>query len=172
MFEIGDYVVFGTDGVCRVEKIGSLEMEGISNDRVYYTLAPFEKPTKNKIFAPVDGKKVVMRKVMTQEEALDLMGSVSKIARVTIADERKREESYKAILQSCDCVEIVGLIKELYTRKQERLAMGKKLPAVDERYFAMAENSLISELCLPLNRDKESVRAYIAEECIKGISAE
>ncbi|MCR5520968.1 MAG: CarD family transcriptional regulator [Lachnospiraceae bacterium] len=161
MFDIGDYVVFGTDGVCRVEDVGALDMEGVSKDKLYYTLAPHGKSGNNRIFAPVEGKRVVMRKVITSEEAQKLINDITDIGRLEIRDEKKREETYKHVLQGCDCREIVSLIKEIYFRKQERTAQGKKLPSVDERYFTMAENSLYGELCLPLNIDKEDVRDYI-----------
>jgi len=161
MFDIGDYVVFGTDGVCRVEDVGELDMEGVAKDKLYYTLAPFGKSGNSRIFAPVEGKRVVMRKVITPEEAKALISDITSIERLEIRDEKKREETYKHVLQSCDCREIVSLIKEIYSRRQERTAQGKKLPSVDERYFTMAENSLYGELCLPLNIDKDDVKDYI-----------
>lgn len=161
MFEIGDYVVFGTDGVCRVEKVGALDMEGISKEKLYYTLVPQGRIGNNRIFAPVEGKRVVMRKVIDIDEAHALINSIKSIDKLEVPDERKREETYKAVLQSCDCTQIIRLIKEIYARKQDRLAAGKKLPAVDERYFIMAENSLYSELSFPLKLDKSEVRDYI-----------
>lgn len=162
MFETGDYVVFGTDGVCRVESIGSLDIEGVSKDKLYYTLAPVGKIGNNRIFAPVEGRRIVMRKVMSPEEARHFISGINKLDRLVIPDEKKREETYKAVLQSCDCEQIVRLIKEICARKAQRSAAGKKLPAVDERYFTMAENSLYGELCFPLKLDKSEVRDYIA----------
>ena len=40
MYQIGDYLVYGFEGVCRVEDIGSPKLSGISRDKLYYTLAP------------------------------------------------------------------------------------------------------------------------------------
>lgn len=161
MFEIGEYVVFGTDGVCKVEKIGSLEMDGVSKDKQYYTLAPVGKPGSSRIFAPVEGKKVVMRRVISRDEADNLISRISSIECLEVSDERKREETYKSVIYSCDCDRIVSLIKGIISRREERSAQGKKLPVVDERYFAMAENSLYSELSIPLNIDRDEVGEYI-----------
>ena len=163
MFDIGEYVVFGTDGVCTVEAVGCLDIEGVSKEKVYYTLAPVGKKGNNRIFAPVDSKRVVMRRVITLDEAKALIGKINEIKPLDVSDERKREEAYKAALTSCDCVQIISLIKEIYRRKQARFAVGKKLPAVDERYCSMAENSLYSELSLPLNMEKDRVEEYIAD---------
>lgn len=161
MFEVGDYVVFGTDGVCKVEGVGPLEMDGVSREKIYYTLAPFGKTGNGRIFTPVESKRVVMRKIITREEAQSLIDHIRDIVPLKITDEKKREETYKRVLQSCNCSDIVALLKEIYSRKQQRIAMGKKLPAVDERYFTMAENSLSSELSLPLGLDKTQVHDYI-----------
>ena len=163
MFEVGEYVVFGTDGVCTVESIGSLDIEGVSKDKLYYTLAPVGKVGNNRIFAPVESKRVVMRRVISADEAKDLIGRMTELEPLEVPDEKKREETYKAVLQSCDCVRIVQLIKEIYGRKQARYAAGKKLPSVDERYFNMAENSLYSELSFPLGIRKDEVRDYITD---------
>lgn len=163
MFEVGEYVVFGTDGVCTVEAIGSLDIEGVSKDRQYYTLAPIGKSRNNRIFAPVEGKRVVMRRILTREEAQNLVKSIGDIECINVPDERKREETYKAVMQSCDCVKIVGLIKEIDARRKARTEAGKKLPSVDERYCSMAENTLLNELSVPLKLDKEQVRDYIME---------
>lgn len=161
MFEIGDYVVFGTDGVCMVEDVGPLDMEGVSKEKLYYTLVPLGKIGNNRIFAPVESKRVVMRKVITSEEAQELIAEIAEIERLVVNDEKKREETYKHVLQGCDCREIISLIKEIYTRKAERSAQGKKLPSVDERYLTLAQNSLYSELSLPLQLEKDAVREYI-----------
>ncbi len=168
MFEIGDYVVFGTDGVCVVEAIGSIDIEGVSREKLYYTLSPVGKVGNNRIFAPIDSKRVVMRKIMSSDEADKLIRSIGELEPLVIPDERRREDTYKAVLQSCDCVQLVRLIKVINERKLSRSAAGKKLPVVDERYFSMAENSLYSELCFPLKLDKSDVRRYILENVAEG----
>ncbi len=161
MFEIGEFVVFGTDGVCKIESIGSLDIEGVAKDRQYYTLTPVGKKGDNHIFAPVDGKRVVMRRVLSSKEAREFVAGLAHIGRLEIPDERKREETYKVVLQSCDLIKIIQLIREMYERRRERVAAGKKLASVDERYFNAAENSLYSELSLSLECERDEVRGII-----------
>ena len=53
MFEVGDFVVYGSDGVYQVDKVGPLNMSGVSKDKLYYTLvSPYMKGSK--IFSAVD----------------------------------------------------------------------------------------------------------------------
>ena len=40
MFEKGDYVVYGTKGVCQVEEITELAMKGTAEGKLYYVLRP------------------------------------------------------------------------------------------------------------------------------------
>ena len=40
MFEIGEYIVYGVKGVCRIEDITHIDISGADKDRLYYVLAP------------------------------------------------------------------------------------------------------------------------------------
>ena len=70
MYEIGQLIVYGNEGVCRVEEIGTPKISGVDKHRDYYTLAPIYR--EGKVFTPVDSK-VFMRPVITREEALALI---------------------------------------------------------------------------------------------------
>ena len=39
MFEIGEYIVYGVKGVCRIEDITHIDISGADKDRLYYVLA-------------------------------------------------------------------------------------------------------------------------------------
>jgi len=165
MFDVGEFVVFGSDGVCQVESVGSLDMDGISKEKLFYTLIPVGKSGNGKIFAPVDGKKVTIRRVVSREEANKLIDEIKGIGKLDITDEKKREERYKQVIQHCDLREVVQLIKEIHFRKEMRDAIGKKLTAIDERYYIMAENCLCSELSLPLEMEKSEIKDFIISRC-------
>lgn len=45
MFQIGEYVVHGNDGICEVKDITQLELPGGSSKRQYYLLVPQRKRT-------------------------------------------------------------------------------------------------------------------------------
>ena len=166
MFGKGDYVIYGMSGVCRVEDITTMEMEGIPGDRLYYVLIPSGQKG-GKIFTPVEGQKTLMRKIMSREEAVRLIDQIPKIGELWITDEKKREEQYKECMRSCDCSQWIQIIKTLYLRKQERSAQGKKITSTDERYLRMAEDYLYSELEIPLGIPKADMEAYITERIVQ-----
>ena len=66
VFAIGDLVVYGGEGVCRVESIGRSVISCADPTREYYTLAPLYHT--GQVITPVDTR-VLMRPIMTAQEA-------------------------------------------------------------------------------------------------------
>lgn len=160
MFQIGELIVYGNSGVCRVENIGPPELAGAPKGIDYYTLAPYYS-SGSKIFTPCDNDKIVMRPIITKREAQKLIREMSSIGTISVPDERKREEQYKEVMKSCDCRKFVSIIKTIDKRKKERLLEGKKITTSDEKYFQMAEDKLYGELAIVLEIDKQEVKEYI-----------
>lgn len=162
MFHVGDYIIYGSNGVCKVDKVGPMELDGVSRDRMYYTLIPvYSKGSK--VFTPIDNHKVVMRPILTTEEANVLIDNIQSIDVMWEADDRKREEGFKEALRSCDCREWIKIVKTLYLRRKKRIAAGKKVTASDGKYLHLAEESLYGELAVVLNMKKEKVEEFIVE---------
>ena len=51
MFEKGDFVVYGRDGICQVSDITTLEMDGVPKDKLYYILSPCKDKSGKRVFA-------------------------------------------------------------------------------------------------------------------------
>lgn len=161
MFKVGDYVVYGNTGVCKIEDIGPLSIG--SSDKEYYTLVPVYG-RNSKLYTAVDSDKVVIRPIMTRQESDALIDEMEEIDALSIGDEKRREEIYKETMRTCDCKEWVRIIKTLYTRKMDRLSRGKKVTSSDERYLQMAEENLFGELAFSLQMPKEKVGEFIGEK--------
>ena len=161
MFKVGDYVVYGNSGVCRVEDIGPISIG--SKDKDYYTLVPVYG-RNSRLYTVVNSDKVVIRPIMTKQESDALIDEMENIDALWIGDEKKREEIYKETIRTCDCKAWVQIIKTLYLRKMDRLARGKKVTSSDERYLHMAEDNLFGELAFSLKMPKEKVGEFISEK--------
>ena len=160
MFDVNDYIVYGNFGVCCIKDVGiNPEMDS----RLYYTLVPCYM-SGNTISTPVDNNAVIMRPILTKPEAMSLIKEMQTIDTMWIEDDKKREQDYKQILRSCDCHELVKMIKTIYLRKQARIEEGKKVWALDERYFNMAEDKLYGEIAIVLDMDKDETKQYIYEQ--------
>ena len=167
MFEIGEYIVYGNTGVCRVVEVTKMAVPGTKDDRLYYTLEPvYDKGCR--LFTPVDNQKVIMRPVLTMQEADELIGQIKEIDVLWVKDEKNREQIYKETIRTCSCVEWVRMIKTLYIRRQSRLAAGKKVTSSDARYLHLAEESLYGELSVVMGIPKDEMEEYIAKRVQEG----
>lgn len=160
MFEIGEYIIYGNTGVCKVGEVTKMAAPGAEGDKLYYTLEPvYDKGCR--LFTPVDNQKVKMRPVLTKEEADELIMRIAEIDTLRVGDEKNREQVYKDAIRTCNCVEWVRMIKTLYIRKESRLAAGKKVTSSDAKYLHMAEESLYGELSVVMGIPKDEVEEYI-----------
>mgnify|MGYP004618959321 CR=1 FL=1 len=164
MFHVGDYIVYGSNGICRVEEITHPDIAGIDADKVYYVLVP-EKTRDSRLFGPTDNSRVVLRSVISAEEADALRKEVKGIEPLQVESERMRDDSYKKAMKSCDLRQCVQVIKALLIRKQEREAHGKKVTVTDERYMKLAEDGLYSELALVLGKEREEIKEKFLDYC-------
>jgi len=158
MFHIGEFVVNTNNGICEINDIVTMNMSG--SDKEYYLLVPIAEQTA-KVYIPVDMASQRIRLAMSKKDALELIESIKDIDEAYIENEKEREKTYKEALNSRDPKRLVGIIKTLYLRRQERVEAGKKNTAVDERYFKLAENHLHSELAFALQVDKEKMQEMI-----------
>lgn len=163
MFEIGEYIVYGNNGVCQVASIGPIAMDGVPKDKLFYTLVPCYI-RGSMIYAPVDNTRTVMRKVMSHDEAMELIQEIPTIEQLLIQDEKKRDREYRDVIATCDPKALVQVIKTIYDRKMLRLSEGKKVTSADTKYFHIAEDNLYGELAISLQMEKGDVQQFIAEK--------
>ena len=137
-----------------------MRVDGSSGEKLYYVLRPGGE-TDGKIFTPVEGGKQVLRGIITREEAERLIDEIPSIETLSIENEKFREDSYKKCIRTCECRDLLRIIKTIYLRKRAREEAGRKETAVDARYFRIAEDHLYGELAVALDMSRENVESYI-----------
>lgn len=162
MFQVGDYIVYESRGICKVENITELNLPGATRGQKYYELKPIYEEA-GKIYSAVDNEKVVMRRMLSKEEAEKLINDIPDIPEMWIGDEKQREMKYKEAMRSCDCRQWVSIIKTLYLRRESRISQGKKTTNTDDRYFKKAGDNLHGELAMALGMKKSEMEQYISE---------
>lgn len=160
MFTIGDRVIYGISGVCDITDISTINIDGIPKDKLYYILCPYGK-NESFIYAPVENCRVVMRKVLTRSEAEALIAEIPTLEPVDGGTDKQRELLYRECIKSCDCRQLIRVIKTLWLRGQSRIQTGKKSSSLDERYLKLAEDALYGELGLALGLEKSAVGPHI-----------
>ena len=154
MFKVGDQVVHYKEGVCEVTNIGRLDIRCSDREKEYYTLKPLYN-AGGTLYMPVNGQEKQLRKVISSNEARELIADMPNIDILNVNDEKRRELMYKEELFKNQCRSWVALMKTSYIRKKERLAVGKKVINVDDRYLNSAEKFLYGELAVALDIPKE-----------------
>ena len=157
MFSVGDYVVHRNSGICKVKEIAPLPMAGGLEDTDYYFLTPINGKG-SEIFSPVSDKNGNLRKVLSDAEAQELIESIPELTEEMIEDDKLRDARYKEAIRSCDCRELIKILKLLNARKQKRFAEGKKCTASEERYYKQAEENLCSELAFVLGKERDQMQ--------------
>lgn len=160
MFNVGDYIVHGRNGVCKVVDITQINISGADKNQLYYTLIPM-RSEDSKIFYPVDSDRVVMRSVVSKEEVKNIVSRIEDIEPMWIDNDRQREEKYKEAIGSCDCQKLICIIKTLHARNQERISQGKRITYVDDRYLKEAKQNLHDEFSIALGIEPSEVEEYI-----------
>lgn len=160
MFQSGDYVICGNNGICCVQDITTLDIAGVDKKRKYYLLKPIFH-SGSTVYIPLDTADTSLRKAVSKPEADELIKSIPDLPLIPLADEKTLERTYKEYIREGSCESLVKLIKTIYLRKEKRITKGCKITAVDSRYFKLAEDFLYGELSIALNISRDEVRDYI-----------
>lgn len=161
MYETGEYVICGNNGVCLIKDITTLDISGVDKNRKYYILKPVYAGAST-VYVPVDAIQASLRRVLSKEEADMLLEAIPQMTALTIKDEKAAESQYRACMQSNDSSEWLRLLKTLYFRKKNRLEKGHKVTAIDDRYYKLADEYLCGELAVVLGKTRSEVEAFIA----------
>lgn len=162
MFQKGDYVICGNNGICCVQDITTLNISGVDKKRKYYLLKPVFQSSST-VYVPLDAAGNSIRKAVSRQEADELIQSIPAIPLIPLADEKTLERTYKEYMHEGSCEAWIRLIKTIYLRKEKRIMKGCKVTAVDSRYFKLAEDFLYGELSIALGISRDEVRSYIAD---------
>ncbi len=135
MFNAGEFVIYGSEGVCRIKSISKQTFGGESAE--YYELIPKFNPNTS-VFVAADNEKLTSKMIplLSKNEIDGLISAIPDIQTEWIENENMRKERYKKMLSSGDRRDLICILKTLYIHKQECIQKGRKLHACDERFFA------------------------------------
>ena len=167
MFQIGESVVYGTTGVCKISALGPLSMHGVDRKRKYYTLQPLYQ--EGAVYVPADGEKCGnMRYPLSCREAEQLLERIPEIAPCDIQNfnYKQRTDAFSAALHLNSCDGLVGIIKAVEQKK--RNFREKQQYNVDNNCWKQAMRLLCGELSyalgIPLEETRDRVEAAIRRQ--------
>ena len=132
MFDIGEKIIYGENGVCTVEKIAPLNMSGASKDKLYYYLTPLVG--SGTYFAPVDTS-AFMRPIISRDEADALIDAMPGIAPAICTDSRFNhvDAFYRELFKLHTNEALVSVIKGLRCRMAEKKTRSTRAEATMKR---------------------------------------
>ena len=162
MYQPGDLIIYGGEGVCRVTAIGPAPIAAVDSERLYYTLTPLYR--QGVIYAPTDVA-VPMRPILSREEAHALIRSIPTMASdpAEFSDAKQAAQQYKALLQTYDYANLLRLIRMIYAKNEQAITQGKAYSHVEERFLKRARELLHGELAVALGVAPGEVEPLIRE---------
>ena len=162
MFQIGELVVYGATGVCRVEGIAGLDQPGRDRGKRYYLLKPLWQD--GVIYAPVDSEKVPMRPVISREEAEALIDRMPEIPAAPWrgGTPQALTQQYQSAVRDGGHQALIEMMKAIHHKRGVAEAKNRRLGMIDERYMKQAERMLYGELATALEIPYDEVGNYIA----------
>ena len=165
MFSVGELMVYGTNGVCRVEEIGQSPF-GADDTRLFYKLSPTSDRANLVIYTPVDNDRVIMRPLISAEEAKAILAEISEIDIIEVPMEKKRRDIYREYLATVEPRVYVSIIKTVAQRRVEFKRTRRRLPDIDNDAEHTAKSSLYGELSEVLGFSREEIHNMITEKTL------
>jgi len=164
MYKKGEYVIYGNNGICRVEEIGiPIGTPMANNGKEYYTLSPVFG--SGNIYVPLDTR-VYMRPILTKAQAEALIEQIPQIQGKIFEgkDVRALGEKYKGCLDTHQCEDLVKLIKTVYQKEKVMVENGKKLAKTEQDFGKLARELLHREFSVALDLPYEEVEEYVTKK--------
>jgi CarD family transcriptional regulator len=154
MFDIGDVIIYSEHGLCQIDDI--CEKTFFDVTRTYYVLHPLGQGSLE-INTPVDNDKVVMLKMMNEEEAKEILQLFKQPGMDWIEDGKQRNMIYQRLVQSGNRKEIAKIANTLMRKNNEYKMNHKRIYDQDRKLLQMIQNILFKEIALCLDSSFEVI---------------
>lgn len=163
MYQIGDQVVYGFHGVCRVV---DLESQTVNKTRkTFLVLEPLGQPG-SKYLVPTHNAAAMAKlsPVLSSQEFTALLHAPEIRGDHWITDENQRKQYYRMLIGSGDRVALLTMLYNLYMQKKQLSALGRRLHICDENFLRDAEKALTGEISAVMSLDTADARDYLRRE--------
>ena len=162
MFNIGELLFYGTNGVCRISEICSSPFDA-SDTRSFYKLTPIAENSTLVIYTPVDNTQVVMRSLISKEEAEALVARIPEIEKVAVAVEKHRKDAYRETIREGNPEGYVKIIKTVRARREYFRRTRRRVPDLDNDFEHTARICLYGELSTVLGVSRDEISRIVLE---------
>ncbi|MCQ2467793.1 MAG: CarD family transcriptional regulator [Clostridia bacterium] len=164
-FKIGDNVIYGGNGVCKITDIKKMSFFN-EPPKDYYILESCFIKQASTMYVPLDNEIMVsrMQDVMTKEEATELIKVLTDCKTEWIEDKNVRKSTFNNIIVKGTREEIMTLIKTILNHQAEIAEEGKRLNLQDEKALSEAMDRINNEFALVFDMDPKDVPDFVREK--------
>ncbi len=163
MLNVGECVIYGNHGLCKVREILVPSFLERGNERQYYMMVS-AVDAGSVIYVPVDGADDKVREVMSADYAEGLIVDIEDVEELDLPEGKKAEPTISEIIKRNIAEEMMCLVKSLHKIKAVRESEGKKFAALNEKYLNIAEKLLYTEMAFALKTEKDIVKDRVITE--------
>ena len=160
MYAVGEYVVYGIHGVCRVLEIQKQRVNG--KEIEYLVLSPAEQSV-DRYFVPMHNPTVMgkLRPILSKKQLQQLLTSEQIREDAWIPDENLRKQAYRELITSGDRLALIRMVGALLRHRKTQQETGRKFHQADENFLRDAQKLVSGEFALVLGIAPEQVGEYI-----------
>lgn len=160
MYGIGDVIIYGIHGVCRV---ADSEERVVDRKRVTYLVLEPDGQQGTRYLVPTHNASAMSKihPVLTEPQLEELFSADMVHEDHWIRDENQRKQAYRDLIVSGDRAALMGMVASLYHHKEAQTAAGRKCHQSDENFLRDAEKLLSGEVALVKGISAEEAREYL-----------
>lgn len=160
MYNVGDLVMYGIHGVCRVV---DTEERTVDRKRVQYLVLEPQEQSSSRYMVPTGNPNAMakLRPVLSRGELEALLTSAQVRQNAWIADENQRKQHYRDLIGSGDRAALLQMVHTLHAHKRAQAAAGRKVHLCDENFLRDAQRLLSTEFSVVLGIAPAEVGNYI-----------
>ena len=160
MFSLGDIVMYGTSGACKITSEETKDYFGKKED-CFVLEAVFG--SKMKIYVPKHNELLMSKKrtPLSKKEVTKILKNPPEAYEVYPPLDIERKQMYLEILSEGDRVKILSVIKAIQNKKIEQIENKKKLHQCDEYILREAQKIIHDEFALALGIERNKIEEYI-----------
>lgn len=164
-YKAGEYVVYGSSGICKIVDIKDLTLSPIIGERNYYVLEQINAKTST-IYVATDNETLCakMRYVLDKKEILDILHRAKEESISWIDDRKVRAQEFYNILHNGTHEDMLLMIGCIYLKGRELAEIGKRLSDSDSGILRSAEKIIREEFAFALGINGEDVGKFIRSE--------
>ena len=163
MYQVGNYVVYGIQGVCKVA--GTETRKGKEKVTEYLILESVEKADL-RYYIPTNNETAMgkLQAVLQPQQMKTILASDEIRKDCWIPEENQRKQYYRDLISHGDRISILQMIYSLYKHKHHQLETGRKFHQCDDIFLRDAERLLCREIALVMEMSHEEALEYLRNE--------